>query len=336
NFRIDPQALSDEALADLAASRPDRMPAPVVGLPSGPEPPVAGKGEPGKAFTYFMNVGGEQFRDKTGRIWSKGQVFRDGGHGWQGGRAIKVNNPNQVIGSCVVDLQAVRLTVPDGNYRLTLVFCDQWANRVGERRFDLSIEGKAVHRGFDPLRVAGGKGRIFVKRLPRIAVRDGRLDIEFSGKGRMISGVGVEQILPAKSQGLSGSAELAGAVSQRREAAGAKALEAAKALLKTNETDGFDALRNLALRHRGTGAAAEATETMDAIKQDTGRYTRIRKALEERDARKQLAICKQYIVINKPEVASRELRKLIKDYGQTSVADEARLLLHGLEQQRQR
>ncbi len=58
-------------------------------------------------------------------------------------------------------------------FTVTLVFAEFLpAAKPGERRFDVSIQGKTVLRNFDPLRAAGAADRTVLRRFPHILVRD--------------------------------------------------------------------------------------------------------------------------------------------------------------------
>ena len=339
------QKKNDPVKPDPDKTDPDKpdpvKPDPAKPDPDKPDPDKPDPDKPNQPFVYFMNIGGENYKDKTGRVWHKGDVYRDAGHGWQGGNAAKVDNRNLVIGSAVKYLQAVRFTVPAGKYRVTLVICDHWADAPDHRTFDISVEGKRVLKGFDPFGAKRTKGYVFAETLRNLVpVVDGRLDIEFKGKAPIISGIGVEQVgfsRPKESPIAKGPdtkpndpgdpietpEDVERKRQEKREALATKALGAAKGLLETDALKGFESLEKLARLYRDTQAAIEAVRIIEAIKADPSRYRAIRNARKERDVRKELEICKQYIELKKLDLAYDALRKLVAEYRHTTVAAEA-------------
>jgi beta-galactosidase len=70
-----------------------------------------------------------------------------------------------------------RVPVPNGRYKITLKF-EEPAAAVGERVFDVFVNGKAVLKRFDIVAAAGGKLRAVDKSFQAKA-QDGALLIEF-------------------------------------------------------------------------------------------------------------------------------------------------------------
>ena len=75
-------------------------------------------------------------------------------------------------------MTSYRFDVPDGTYRVDLLFAEIDNVKVGARKFDVSIEGDVVLPGLDVRAAAGGRNtaldRTFV-----VQVSDGQLDIDF-------------------------------------------------------------------------------------------------------------------------------------------------------------
>jgi len=71
-----------------------------------------------------------------------------------------------------------RIPGPDGRYRVTLRFIEPNANAIGERVFDVDVNGKAVLRSLDVFKAAGGKLK-GITRSVEGAAKDGYIDIEF-------------------------------------------------------------------------------------------------------------------------------------------------------------
>jgi len=72
-----------------------------------------------------------------------------------------------------------RLPLADGRYRVRFYFAelDKSAFRKGRRVFHVRMEGRRVHRRLDVYALAGARRALITS--ARVAVRDGRLDMEF-------------------------------------------------------------------------------------------------------------------------------------------------------------
>jgi beta-galactosidase len=73
-----------------------------------------------------------------------------------------------------------RIPVPDGRYRVALLFQEPSANTAGERMFDVAVNGKAVLQGFDVFAAAGGKLKS-IDRTFNAEAKGGYLSITFRG-----------------------------------------------------------------------------------------------------------------------------------------------------------
>ena len=76
------------------------------------------------------------------------------------------------------DMNAYRIAVPNGRYRVTLQFCEPNFTETGKRVFDVKLEGETVLTGLDIFEHAG-TGRALDFEFGGVGVKDGRLDIEF-------------------------------------------------------------------------------------------------------------------------------------------------------------
>ncbi|MCX5771032.1 MAG: malectin domain-containing carbohydrate-binding protein, partial [Candidatus Hydrogenedentes bacterium] len=76
------------------------------------------------------------------------------------------------------DMNAYHILVPNGRYRVTLQFCEPNFTEVGKRVFDVKLEGETVLTRLDIFEhVGNGRALDFV--FEGVAVKDGRMDIEF-------------------------------------------------------------------------------------------------------------------------------------------------------------
>jgi endoglucanase len=73
-------------------------------------------------------------------------------------------------------------TVPNGTYLVRLHFAETYEGntKAGDRLFTVKINGQPVLKGLDILKEAGGFAKPLVKDVPNVAVKDGKLKIEFT------------------------------------------------------------------------------------------------------------------------------------------------------------
>lgn len=94
------------------------------------------------------------------------------------GSAIADTEDDPLYQSVRYNLDAYRFNVPNGDYTVTLKFCEVAYNTPGARVFDVSIEGEKVIENLD-IFVAAGKDRAHDRVFENVAVRDGVLDVDF-------------------------------------------------------------------------------------------------------------------------------------------------------------
>ena len=84
--------------------------------------------------------------------------------------------PDRAVGH-----QRYQFTVPNGTYLVRLHFAETYEgiSKAGERVFSVKINGQTVLKDLDVLKEAGGFGKALVKEAPGVAVKDGKLKIEF-------------------------------------------------------------------------------------------------------------------------------------------------------------
>ena len=78
-------------------------------------------------------------------------------------------------------MSAYQFTVPNGTYLVRLHFAETYEgiSKAGERIFTVKVNGQTVLKDLDVLKEAGGFGKALVKDVPAVAVKDGKLKIEF-------------------------------------------------------------------------------------------------------------------------------------------------------------
>jgi photosystem II stability/assembly factor-like uncharacterized protein len=133
---------------------------------------------------YRLNAGGPQYTDVYGRVWLADRAYTPGGFGYIGGGVYAVTAP---IANTEDDtlyqterwgMSAYRFDLPNGFYRVELLFDEIYMSRAGGRVFDVKVQGATVLAGFCPLDVAGGMNKA-LRYTYQADVSNGQLLIEF-------------------------------------------------------------------------------------------------------------------------------------------------------------
>ncbi|MCL4201823.1 MAG: hypothetical protein KJ000_04970 [Pirellulaceae bacterium] len=160
----------------LATSDADPLAAP------GPIPGNIG-GQADDRFTLFVNLGGDAYQDEAGNKWQKSEKHgvRDFGHegGSSAGKSVQAYPQQLWAETAIRGLTGFRATVPDGVYEITLCFCEQWTNDADRRRF-IAVWERGTPQAFQRVFHGPGISGPVTHVEPKVLVRDGRLDIEFS------------------------------------------------------------------------------------------------------------------------------------------------------------
>lgn len=159
---------------------------------------------------YLRRIGGgttSAVTDCSGNVWSGDQAYSLGGFGFVGGTMGSV--ANTVIGICP-EMQPLYqrerfstsgdgfrylFDCPAGVYETTLLEAETWWDAVGQRVFDVFIEGQPVLTDFDIFAAAGGKNlplaRVFTNNIA-----DSQLEILFTPivDNARISGIQVRKV----------------------------------------------------------------------------------------------------------------------------------------------
>jgi PKD repeat protein len=123
------------------------------------------------------------YTDSTGKVWSADRSYSAGSWGNTGGSTY--SNSNTIAGTPDPDLYRserygnfqYQFTVPDGNYQVTLKFAEIYWDSVGQRVFNVDIEGTRVMSNVD-LNALVGKNTIY-DRTFAVSVSHGILNINF-------------------------------------------------------------------------------------------------------------------------------------------------------------
>jgi hypothetical protein len=126
-----------------------------------------------------INAGGSSFKTGDGRLFATDTYFTGGS---------KIAGTFSVAGTTDDTLYRTRRdgssftfnkSVPSGTYLLTLHFAEPTKSARGQRKFDVSAEGKVVLNDFDVYAAAGPKTA--VTRTFTVPVTDGQMNLAFKG-----------------------------------------------------------------------------------------------------------------------------------------------------------
>jgi hypothetical protein len=147
------------------------VPSSVTPIPSPTPIPTASTG------AIRINVGGSQYKDTQGQVWSADKYFTGG----------KTATTTQAIADTTLDplyqseryAQSLSYDIPvtNGTYDIGLALAEIYFNAAGERIFDITVEGKLIRDDLDIYAQAGNYKALNVL-LEDVVVKDGVLDID--------------------------------------------------------------------------------------------------------------------------------------------------------------
>ena len=150
-------------------------------------------------YSLFVNLGGYDFTAPDGVRWQASKLFDNATFGHEGGRGVSEDLiANKVQGSAQRGINAFRAMVPEGTYDVTLYFCEYWSTTPSSRQFAIAVEQQIVAANFDLFRAAGGFAKPFVYPIRNVAVKDGRLDLQFGepneSASTILNAVSIQQV----------------------------------------------------------------------------------------------------------------------------------------------
>jgi len=125
------------------------------------------------AWDQSWNTQPAGFKDLVGPINGQFVTFE--------GRKIAANKDEAVYKDIRDRVYGYHLLVPDGNYKVTLEFCEGEFERKEARVFDIMIQGKKVAEKFDIFERAG-RDRALDLSAENVKVAGGRLNIDFGDR----------------------------------------------------------------------------------------------------------------------------------------------------------
>ncbi len=136
-------------------------------------------------YKVRLNAGGNNFTDAEGNLWIADQAYSSGSFGYVNGSTYQT--PDAISGTTADALYqterwgmtAYQFDVPNGTYQVRLHLAEIYFTARDRRYMDIKIEGTPVLSSLDIYRLVGHDAAL-IYNYGNIAVKDGRLDIEFS------------------------------------------------------------------------------------------------------------------------------------------------------------
>ncbi len=150
--------------------------------------------------TWRVNAGGPQYADSQGNVWSADENYT-------GGTAAVTNSTitGALPGAGDQSLYQTQrygnpfsyvFNVPAGSYQVTLKFAETYWTAVGQRVFNVSINGNTVLNNFDIFQTAGGQDKAIDEVFNNISPSGGAITIQFGPASADNAVVQAIQIIP--------------------------------------------------------------------------------------------------------------------------------------------
>ncbi len=149
-------------------------------------------------YLVRVNCGGDSYTDLNGNLWESDHVYSpQNTWGYLGGYSYSTNSPisgtedDELYESERYGMEGYRFDVPNGHYRVRLLFAEIYWDEVGRRVFDVDIEGGRVLSHYDIYREVGKD--VAEEKVYEVDVTDGELAIGFSSEvdNAKVSGIEV-------------------------------------------------------------------------------------------------------------------------------------------------
>ena|GEM_PF-346046 len=155
------------------------------------------------ASTWRVNAGASQYTDSQGNVWSADENYAGGTAavttsaitGALPGAGDQTLYQSQRYGSPF----SYVFNVPAGSYQVTLKFAETYWTAVGDRVFNVSINGNTVLTNFDLFKTAGGQNKAIDEVFNSIAPSGGAITIQFGPATADNAMVDAIQIIPEPS-----------------------------------------------------------------------------------------------------------------------------------------
>jgi hypothetical protein len=139
-------------------------------------------------YSVFSNCGGPDYADSEGNLWQADHPFVTGDWGYDGLTASTGSTANAIANTGDDPLYQTdrrwastegtaryRFVVPNGRYEVSLLFAESEATQVGQRVFDIRVEGNTLWPSYDIFLDAGAHRAVIKKTV--VDVDDGQINI---------------------------------------------------------------------------------------------------------------------------------------------------------------
>jgi hypothetical protein len=146
------------------------------------------KSSPSGEEVFRLNCGavGWDYTDPQGNFWLQDESYTQNNRwGFMNGAAVDEGSP---VGTDIVPVYRTQrrgttalkyvVDLPNGNYRVTLHFIETVYSAVGQRVFDVALQGSVVLDNLDVFSRAGGVGRPYAASFP-VTVSGHKLEVTF-------------------------------------------------------------------------------------------------------------------------------------------------------------
>ena len=134
---------------------------------------------PAGAFTPIrVHAGGGSYVDSRGQTWSADTDF-SGGNTASTTQTIGNTSDPTLYQTERWNVFSYTFTVPNGSYNVVLKFAEIYWTSVGQRQFNVAINGTTVLTNFDIVAAAGGALKAIDKTFP-VTVTNGTVTIQFT------------------------------------------------------------------------------------------------------------------------------------------------------------
>jgi hypothetical protein len=163
-------------------------------------------------FPVKINVGGGRFADYLpDQLWSpKAEYGHQDGYQGEFGSAIEIANTDEdsLYRVELHELVEYNVRIPSGDYRVTLKMAENNFKKVGERLFDIVVQGKKVTNQLDLIQVAG-PNTAYELVVDPVTVSDSLLNIHFNNlwSFSLLNSLVVEQLSSRIESKLDGQAQ---------------------------------------------------------------------------------------------------------------------------------
>ncbi len=150
-------------------------------------------------FPFKVNVGGNAYgdfyADKEFVTDTSNYGFMEGVKGIAYTDPIANTNDDIIYQSEINGLAKYILRIPNGKYRIKLLFAENYYNTVSKRVFDIYLQGNLVIKGLDIIKEVSGKTAL-EKVIDNVEVKDYLLDIHFAAQIErpLLNGIIIESL----------------------------------------------------------------------------------------------------------------------------------------------